>query len=356
MNKTHLALGMLAVGFALVLAAPIYAIEHSANYEWQGEASMEKQAGHLCNTGAEHKQVIEGEGWMQKVMEVEMEKGILTVSDTNSFITAEDALTNLTVTSAIELCAPAKHEVTPRDYVYDHEEGWSMSKGDTEKLEVFAGYDMGWEDDPGYIEGFIESIREDYKDGLFTAEEAAQMISALKAAEDMDEARKAAEGFIGKGKDEEVILAIPDEFVQRIVEALTDQVWAAQVEAAPGRTGALVQNFEAAYGEWAGITEDLEEEFSDYVDAGRAEQDQWAHTSDGIAVGEDYVGNYFYIGQLARIDEGEVKRYIDVSSPFSGALVSEEMTVLGAAEVQETFSMPNLGPGKEVTAAWYELF
>jgi len=360
MKNKHFISAITVAILILALATPIYAIEHSAVYEWSGTVNMEKQAGHHCNTGAEQKQTIAGEGWMYKEMKVEIKKDVLSVNDNQNFKTAAEAVDNLTVNSTIELCAPGKHEVTPKNYYYDQNEVWAQVEGDPETLGVFAGYDMGWEDDPGYIEGFIAGILKDYRAGIFTAKEAAQMISALKAAEDMDEARKVAEGFIGKGTGDEVVLAIPDEFERRMVEALTEQIWAVQVEAGPGKTGALAQSFEAAYGDWAGITDDFAEEFSDYVDAGRAEYDEWAHTyADdrfAIEIGREYAGNYFYIDQLASTDDGELKRYIDVSSPWSGTFVSEDMTVSGEAGVEEAFRMVNLGPGEEIVVDWHELF
>ena len=109
MKKRTLVAAALAVVFVLALAAPAFAMTHSATYEWDGTVSMEKQVGHLCNTGAEMKQDITGDGKMDKTMDIDMSKGILTVDDKNDFVTAEDAVDNLTVTSVIELCAPPKY-------------------------------------------------------------------------------------------------------------------------------------------------------------------------------------------------------------------------------------------------------
>ncbi len=42
---------------------------------------------------------------------------------------------------------------------------------------------------------------------------------------------------------------------------------------------------------------------------------------------------------------GTTKRYIDISSAWSGAYIYENMTVEGKAEIKESFSMNNLKPG-----------
>lgn len=49
--------------------------------------------------------------------------------------------------------------------------------------------------------------------------------------------------------------------------------------------------------------------------------------------------------QEAGTSGGTVKRHIDMSSPWSGAYLHENMTVVGKAEIRESFSMNNTGPG-----------
>lgn len=44
---------------------------------------------------------------------------------------------------------------------------------------------------------------------------------------------------------------------------------------------------------------------------------------------------------------GELRRHIDISNPFSGGYLLEDMTVIGSASVTESFTMNNLGPGAE---------
>ena len=54
-------------------------------------------------------QRITGQGSMTKSKSVYMEEGLITVEDSNDWVTAPNAIRNLTVTTAIMLCAPAKH-------------------------------------------------------------------------------------------------------------------------------------------------------------------------------------------------------------------------------------------------------
>ncbi len=55
--------------------------------------------------------------------------------------------------------------------------------------------------------------------------------------------------------------------------------------------------------------------------------------------------SFFNLEQEAGTQEGVTKRYIDVSSPWSGAYLYENMVVEGKAEIKESFSMNNIKPG-----------
>ena len=109
-------------------------------------------------------------------------------------------------------------------------------------------------------------------------------------------------------------------------EPLTTQVWAVSVTAEPGEVGSLSQNFEAAHGAYENVGDD------------------------------DYVGDYFNIEQESYVSSGETKRYIDISSPYSGAYLSEDMTVIGMSSIQESFSMENFPAGSAATVSWFDLF
>ncbi|MCJ7622977.1 MAG: hypothetical protein MUO76_05710, partial [Anaerolineaceae bacterium] len=78
-------------------------LNHSAIYSCDGSIYFKKQAGHFCNTGAEMKQIIRGDGNISKTMNIFMIGGYLEVDDANNWVTAPDAMRNLEVTTAIEL-------------------------------------------------------------------------------------------------------------------------------------------------------------------------------------------------------------------------------------------------------------
>ncbi len=107
MKRTLVAVALVAI-FTLALAVPVSAFEHEASYNWDGTITFSQQAGHFCNTGAEMQQRISGEGSMTKAKSVYMEEGLITVADSNDWVTSPTAIRNLTVTTAIMLCAPAK--------------------------------------------------------------------------------------------------------------------------------------------------------------------------------------------------------------------------------------------------------
>jgi len=292
----------LAVVFVLAFAAPVFAqdMNWSTVYEMDGSIDLEKQVGHICNTGAQMKQTIEGEGEMSKVMDTAQVAGVLTVTDDQDWVTAEDAVRNLTVTSVIELCAPAKNVYTDEDSTHPD-----------------VVIPVEW---------------------LYLANE---------------------EIVDGKDLGDLSLPFDPDEF-----EALTDQIWAVQVEADAGFSGGLTQDFEAAYGPWgqhhgaAALGVDQEEIHDDYWYFVDEDGDPTTVIADivGVDMGKDFVGNYFNIDQMARTSQGTTKRYIDISSPWSHAYLMEDMEVVGMAEIDESFSMDNLDVGAEAVPDWWDLF
>ena len=291
--KKNIVAVALAVIFVMALAVPAFAqvMTHGVTYEMDGVIDYKRQAGHLCNTGASHKQTISGSGEMSKVSSIAMIEGRLTMEDTNDYVAGE---TSLTVTSVIELCAPPK-------FTYDD------ADGNTAVVSPTAMYGHG--DQPytfgPHAFGELGSVAPDF--------------SAW--------------------------------------DALTDQIWAVQVSADPGFSGNLHQDFEAAYGPYWGFGLAP----FDHEDAWTGNTDTWRWETDesgvlGVGVGADYVGNYFNIDQHARTSMGEVKRYIDVSSPWSHAYLMEDMSVVGKSDIQESFDMTNLAPGADVPGLWWDLF
>jgi len=88
---------------------------HSVDYNMDGRVELQKQAGHEYETGARMRQVISGQGEVEKQSNIVMEEGYLQVEDNQDWFTADDNLRNLTVTTSIKLFTPAK-------YVYGSEE------------------------------------------------------------------------------------------------------------------------------------------------------------------------------------------------------------------------------------------
>jgi len=338
-----------AVVFVLAFAAPVFAqsMNHNVTYEMDGTIDLEKQVGHLCNTGAEMKQVIEGEGEMTKVMDTAQVQGVLTVSDEQDWITAEDAVRNLTVTSVIELCAPAKHEATAEEFVYGDEAGWQLLASEDYIPSPHELYETGAQD---------TGLREW---ALAAHPDAEDQAAILNMSDEELRAAFADHTFPLEDGDGNVI-AEDARYMTNEYTALTDQIWAAQVEAEPGFSGNLHQDFEAAYGPFGGVIEDPEGAVPGNVD-GRSGDDFWFFQPDavgavGVTAGDDYVGNYFNIDQMARTSQGTVRRYIDISSPWSHAYLYEDMEVVGMAEIEEDFAMDNLAPGEEAVPEWWDLF
>jgi hypothetical protein len=72
---------VLTVMLVMAASAPVFAqdITWSTTYEVDGSINLKKQVGHYCNTGAEMKQTIDGEGALTKVMDSVQVAGKLTV-------------------------------------------------------------------------------------------------------------------------------------------------------------------------------------------------------------------------------------------------------------------------------------
>ncbi|MGM0653667.1 MAG: hypothetical protein ACQES4_12950, partial [Bacillota bacterium] len=115
----------------------------------------------------------------------------------------------------------------------------------------------------------------------------------------------------------------------------------------------LEQDFEAANGPYDG---EVDKDSADEVDQdsfGLVENDDGTKE---VVRGEDYVGDYFHVEQLAHTTGGTLRRYIDISSPWSHGYLSENMSVIGEAKIEESFSMENLAPGISPAETWPDLF
>ena len=325
MKKRGLVAAALTVVFVLALATPVFAMTHSATYEWDGTVDMERQVGHLCNTGAEQKVAIYGDGKMERTSTATLSRHKITVDEESDFVTAEDAATNLSVTSVIELCAPPKTTFSTSEYVYSNDAGWQdrvIASGVTDVRDL---YDRAYD---------TRSLRDQLLDAAVTPAERADILAMT---------------------DEDLTVEARDweQFEVTELTELTQQLWAVQVEANPGYSGNVHQEFEAAYGNTYGGTVDEQADLF---------SDQWGFTPalnhDGYATvrGTDYVGNYFNIDQMARTSDGELRRFIDISEPFDGTYLMEDFEVIGESDVQEAFNMTNIPPGVDIEVLWYDLF
>jgi len=293
---------VLAVVFVLALAAPALAqsITHTATYAMDGVINFKKQAGHLCNTGAEVKQTIAGSGTMDKVQTVKMERGLISMSDTNDWVAGATALT---VTTVWELCAPPK-------YTYETVDGDAI-------VHPFAMYPR-LTADPAAPDMVSEPLMV-----VGVGAGNVNMLQGRNVSDRADDARW---------------------------DPVSEQIWAVQVQANPGFSGNLHQKGEAAYGPFeAGIIVDAE-------GAWTGRDFTWGWDGTDAEVGPDFVGNYFSMEQMARTSQGTLRRYIDISSPFSHGYVMEDMSVVGKSEIKEGFVMGNLPKGADIVGLWWDLF
>lgn len=409
--KTKAVSVLLAAVFVITLTAPVFAgVDYSAVYEIDGTVDLKRQAGHLCNTGAEQKQVITGDGEISKTSNIVMVPGKITVEDVNDFVAGE---TNLTVTSVIELCAPPKYEANELDILFDlpydgpNPEEYEMvinelsstwreffapgsSQYDT-KLELVnaALADINtliidFENRRASVEDIIENpdqyyddlspedreiIRQLFREVLEAYDQLLEYFRALHAA--IKANFFSASGAqvvvdpraIYSASDQPYIYG-PDGFEGMNYDMadsysywnpVSKQIWAVQVSADPGFSGSLHQDFEAAYGPYSagGQLRTGNDDWDGVAD------DAWGWASadfSDIVTGDNYAGNYFNIDQLTRTPMGTVQRFIDISSPWSHGYLYEDMSVVGASEIEEAFSMDNIAPGSDLISQWWDLF
>jgi hypothetical protein len=231
---------------------------------------------------------------MDKVQTVSMVSGKITMQDANDGVAGA---TPLTVTTVWELCTPPK-------YIYEDE--------DDNAAVVHPG-------------AMYNTIDQPY---LFGPTSATTV------------------GFQGARYD---MAPTYDDW-----EPVSDQIWAVQVAADPGYSINVHQDGVAAYGRYDsdGYWWTDDDDFEDVADSRWA----WANTDFDVVVGDDYVGDYFTMDQHARTSMGTLKRYIDISSPWSHGYVMEDMSVVGKSDVKEAFALVNLPAGADVPGDWWKLF
>ena len=390
-------------------------MDYNFDIKFDGTVEWERQIGHLCNTGAEWKMHAAGEGEMEATGSTKMVPWKLTAETEMDWVTAPDAVENLVVTSVIELCAPPKKTFTTTDIVYNDRLGvWESKAGPSGEYlpRYYYNYEdpTNWERPPSRFfsgrdiwnlaardllsdergestwspEPNIALDMSDELDGAAFYDQDFFLTDAAPPAVRWDMAPNVHSGgwnrwggaylgelqfdgiegwenlrdFYGYGhmNIQDGLGQLGENYSTINVTDLTEQIWAVQVEANPGMSGNLHQDFEAAYGPHESQLENLGGAADETV-----HKDAWRYyfDSDGyleVDRGVDYVGNYFEIDQMARTSDGIVKRYIDISSPWSGAYHYEDFEVEGMVEVEEDFEMMNIGEGEAATPDWWDLF
>jgi hypothetical protein len=313
-------LSLIIVTILLSVVAPVFAqnsyLHHSALYSAEGSIDLKKQAGHRCNSGAEMKQLVTGDGYLSKSSDIYLISGLLDVDDNNEIKTAESALENLTVTSAILLCAPPKLVFKDESSLDITTSG--MFNDASDEIDIYYHYAKGSPVPP-------------HLSYLFP-------------------------NWYG------------DNTLEDNIERISEQIWAASIAADPGFEAVLTQKFTAAYGPFYGGL--VHEAYDDMIYPvvlldfsplkgvpSESDLDKWwlLYKDRGLmpVLGKRYVGNYFTIEQFLGNSQGVSKRYIDISSPWNHGYLFEDMDVAGKAEVRETFEMLNLPAGNDLEVDWW---
>jgi len=109
---------LLTIFMLLGIASPATGyLGHTVDYSMDGRVELQKQAGHEYETGARMRQVVTGQGEVSKQAVIEMEEGYLQVEDNQDWVTADDALRDLTITTNVRLFTPAKYVYGVEDAV-----------------------------------------------------------------------------------------------------------------------------------------------------------------------------------------------------------------------------------------------
>ncbi len=127
----------------------------------------------------------------------------------------------------------------------------------------------------------------------------------------------------------------------------SEQIWASMIKTDPGNRGRHKLTSIAAYGSGPYQVNDPNYDplFSWwYVDRGFIDK------------GREYVGNYFEVEQRLTTTGGSLRRFINLSSPFSYANIYERLYVTGSAEIVDYFDMTSIPKGYDgITLNWWDL-
>lgn len=197
LNKYSICLVFMLI--ILILTVTAFAQDgmiHEAHYYMDGIIDFRQQVGDEQGTGALRRQTIDGEGEMDKTLGTVQVAGKTTVEDVQDWTTSVDAMQNLTVTSAIELCAPGMQEFTTTKYemVADDEifvpEGMFLLEGHINPTQVSRVI-------PLYRDGYDQSIETEFNEEENRFEFAAPMFREPGALIFIKEDDEGNESFLG---------------------------------------------------------------------------------------------------------------------------------------------------------------
>lgn len=103
-------------------------------------------------------------------------------------------------------------------------------------------------------------------------------------------------------------------------------------------------------------TDDANDKPADEIGKSSSNSGNNDNTNPEVASGYNSVGDYFEIDQETSTSGGTTRRHNDISSPWSGAYVYENTTIVGKAEITDSFRMDNIKPGTKAESDWWDTF
>lgn len=311
--------------FRTISSNEAYYSKRYADYLLDGNIELEKQIGIL------HQEMI-GDGILAKTITVDRLRGYIEVDDVNYIETALDAEEELTLTSVIRPTLPPFINVLLDDddalaHILNLDHGYSESIR-YQLTQQSDDYNW-WYRYPIYYAGDTM---------LFGPYQGSHSLHPL--------------------------LYYLSWLEQNIAEELTEQVWATKIAPEPGHSGQLNLSFEQA-NQWPSSYYYIDDTWG-WVTSSRlfsedrlGPADGWWVATDkqGIypVIGDEFIGNYLTLEQYTQLSMGTTKRYIDLSSIWSGAYLHEDVTVEGRTEIRDVFEMIDLPAGSHGDNAWWRM-
>ena len=137
-KKAYLSLAIIIFFLSLVPSSSVAQesnrFTHSIDYDIGGRVSIDRSLGHACTTGATKDLQVRGYGELKKSEDVRIDNHIISVDDTMNFRTAVDAIRNLSVMTAINLCARPIY-IVAEDYIDEDTDEVLIERG--EKIDPY---------------------------------------------------------------------------------------------------------------------------------------------------------------------------------------------------------------------------